>query len=80
MGVAYGVVFVLVFFACVALEWFLDNILWIGGILIILLIRSIAKDIGWIKEFGFDSSDGLLIAFKVVQIVILGGLMFEFGL
>lgn len=56
---------VLALLAAVCLEWVLDNILWIGGICIVILVISIFRAIPDYKEFGFDSADFMLLLMKL---------------
>lgn len=64
-----GYVFlVLAFIAIIALEWVLDNILWIGCIWILLLIISIFRAFPDYREFGFDFNDFMLLVLKLAGI------------
>lgn len=55
---------ILALVAFLALEWLLDNILWIGGLVIAYLIFSIIRQI--IEDIGdFDGGEFVLLALKV---------------
>ncbi len=60
---------VLAIIAFLALEWVLDNILWIGGIFILLLVISILRSFPDYKEFGFDFNDFMILLLKIVGII-----------
>ncbi len=60
---------VLAIIAFLCLEWVLDNILWIGGIFIVLLLISIFRAIPDYKEFGFDGADFMFLLLKLAGIV-----------
>jgi hypothetical protein len=66
---------VLALLAAVCLEWVLDNILWIGGICIVILAISIFRAIPDYKEFGFDSGDFILLLLKLGGIAGIIGLI-----
>jgi len=60
---------VLSIIAFLAFEWVLDNILWIGGIFILLLIISIFRASFDYKEFGFDFADFMMLFMKIAGII-----------
>lgn len=60
---------VLALIAFLALEWMLDNILWIGSIFILLIIISIFRSFPDYKEFGFDFADFMMLFIKITGII-----------
>lgn len=55
--------------AFLCFEWVLDNILWIGGIFILLLIISIIRVFPDYKECGFDFGEFMILMLKLAGIV-----------
>ncbi|MBR5272500.1 MAG: hypothetical protein IKU25_03795 [Clostridia bacterium] len=53
----------------VVLEWVLDNILWIGAIVIILAIISIVRGFRDYKDFGFSFWEFVFLLIKVAAII-----------
>lgn len=66
---------VLVLIAILALEWLLDNILWIGGLVILYLLFSIIRQIVEVGK-DFDGGELAIVLLKVVFIVGMVWLMF----
>lgn len=59
---------IILFVVFLVLESFLDNILWIGAIVIILICISIIRAFNDYKEFGFDFNDFMILLLKLVAI------------
>ena len=67
--------------AClVFLEYILDNILWIGSILIILIVFGLIGAIRQIKEWGLSFWDLALVALEIGGIIWLLYLITTYGL
>lgn len=67
--------------AClVFLEYILDNILWIGSILIILIVFGLIGEIRQIKEWGLSFWDLALVALEIGGIIWLLYLITTYGL
>ncbi len=65
MGAIYFVIAILAILLFLGLEWVLDNILWIGIIIIAVLVFTTIKNIKYYKEFGFDFAEFVLVLLKV---------------
>lgn len=55
---------VIILIVLVAAEYLLDNIIWIGGIIIVLLAISIIRQIIEDIKYGFDMGEFILLLFK----------------
>ena len=72
--------FLIIILACFCfLEYVLDNILWIGSILIILIIFGIIYEIRQIIEWGFGFWDIALVALEIGGIIWLNSLIATYG-
>ncbi len=58
---------VLALIAILCLEWVLDNLLWIGGLVILYLLFSIIRQIVEVGK-GFDGGEFAIVLLKVVAI------------
>ena len=59
---------IILFLIFLVLESVLDNILWIGAIVIILICISIIRAFNDYKEFGFDFNDFMILLLKLATI------------
>ncbi|MBO5321719.1 MAG: hypothetical protein J6B22_03830 [Clostridia bacterium] len=59
---------IILFIIFLVLESVLDNILWIGAIVIILIGISIIRAFNDYKEFGFDFNDFMILLLKLAAI------------
>lgn len=66
---------ILLFIVFLVLESILDNILWIGAIIIFLICISIIRTFKYYKDFGFDFSEFILLLMKLAAIGVIVYLM-----
>lgn len=61
-------ILIILFIVFLVLESVLDNIIWIGAIVIILICISIIRAFNDYKEFGFDFNDFMILLLKLAAI------------